>query len=64
MTNFESINDSLFHKLEASEMSNLTGGERLWHTWITGRTKHTSSTTGITYNDRIVDGLEEIDFNS
>jgi len=64
MTKFESINDSLFQKLEANEMSNLKGGRRLWHTFITGKTKHTSSSTGTTYKDSMEDGEEVINWGS
>lgn len=53
MNKFESLNDELFHKMESGEMANVKGGAILWHTWLTGRTKHTSSTTGITYSDRM-----------
>lgn len=70
MEKFESINDSLFKEIEPNEMKNIFGGDSLWHTWLTGRTKYTSNSTGLTYNDKMEYDeecdckIEVIDWNS
>ncbi len=67
MNKFENLNDALFQKIEINEMSNIKGGDRLWHTWLTGRTK-TTTATGIAYHDKTGTDeqgryIENIDFN-
>jgi len=64
MEKFESLNDTKFTKMNDGEMMNVNGGDNIWHTWITGKTKETTS-TGQRYHDKInKDGDQEIDFNN
>ena len=54
--NFENLSDSKFQKLSREEAQAVKGGDRLWHTFITGRTKEQGGTIpeGCFQRDRMV----------